>query len=558
MIRQLRLPGLLAILLLAFSVSCEKIINDTPDTGNIDDPLDYVWDTTNVVNITLNGTAITASPEVVSISGSKATIVDPGTYRITGSLSNGQIIVNSEDEGNVRLILNGAEIKCSTGAPIFIKKSDKTLILLEEGTTNILSDGTTYTTQVDGEPSACLFSNSDLVIYGEGTLNVTGNYLDGISSDDALMIKSGKISVTAKDDGIRGKDFVYLKGGKISISSKGDGVKSDNSVDAGMGYVNVEYADLTVTSSTDAISAFSSVTISDGIFSLTSGGGSTGTYTTSAKGIKGLTSVTISKGTFTINSADDALHSNNKVKIDGGTFSIATKDDAIHADASIEVNDGTINITKSFESMESALITINGGQISMVSSDDGINATKGAATEAVDGSWAYINGGHILVNSSNGDGLDSNGNAAMTGGTFIIHGPQSQPEVGFDINGTFNITGGFFFATGPNSGNMIETPSTSSSVYSIKATTSSLVTSSSLFHLQDATGKDLVTYKPVRSVYYFVFAAPDLVSGSSYSIYTGGITTGTLYNGIYTGGTYSGGTLKKTFTISGKVTSVSF
>jgi hypothetical protein len=105
---------------------------------------------------------------------------------------------------------------------------------------------------------------------------------------------------------------------------------------------------------------------------------------------------------------------------------------------------------------------------------------------------------------------------------------------------------------------MIETPSSGSALYSFKASSSSLVTSSSLFHVQDASGKDIVTYKPVRNVYYFVVAAPEIASGSSYSIYTGGTTTGTLTNGIYTGGSYSGGTLKKTFTISGKVTSVTF
>ena len=558
MVRKFRFPGVLAALLLVVSISCEKTIDDDPDTGDIDNSLDYVWDTSNVVIITLNGTSITASPEVVSISGSKVTIVDPGTYKITGSLSDGQIIVNSEDEGNVRLLLDGADIKCSNSSPLYIKKSDKTLIQLVENTTNVLSDGSAYTSQVEGEPSACLFSNSDLVIYGDGHLNITGNYSDGISSDDALMISSGKITVTAKDDGIRGKDFILVKGGNINVSSKGDGLKSDNSAESGKGYVYIEYAQLTVSSTTDAISACTSLTIEDGIFNLTSGGGSSGTFTTSAKALKGLTEVVVSKGTFTISSADDAVHSNGKVKIDGGTLAISTKDDGIHADASIEINDGTITISKSYESLESYSITINGGKLNMVSSDDGINATKGSPSEYDDGSKIYINGGSILISSSNGDGLDSNGSAVMTGGTLVIHGPQSQPEVGFDINGTFNVNGGFLFATGPNAGGMIETPSSGSALYSFKASSSSLVTSSSLFHVQDASGKDIVTYKPVRNVYYFVVAAPEIASGSSYSIYTGGTTTGTLTNGIYTGGSYSGGTLKKTFTISGKVTNVTF
>jgi hypothetical protein len=84
------------------------------------------------------------------------------------------------------------------------------------------------------------------------------------------------------------------------------------------------------------------------------------------------------------------------------------------------------------------------------------------------------------------------------------------------------------------------------------------LTSSTLFHIQDASGSNLVTFKPVRNVYYVVFSSPDLKSGATYYIYTGGSSTGTYANGLYVGGTYSGGTMKKSVVISGKVTSVSF
>ncbi|OPZ97481.1 MAG: hypothetical protein BWY70_01490 [Bacteroidetes bacterium ADurb.Bin408] len=76
--------------------------------------------------------------------------------------------------------------------------------------------------------------------------------------------------------------------------------------------------------------------------------------------------------------------------------------------------------------------------------------------------------------------------------------------------------------------------------------------------MQDASGNSLVTFKPARSYYSIVFSSPALTSGAQYKIYTGGTCTGTLTNGLYTGGTYSGGTLKKTFTITSKVTNVTF
>jgi len=423
------------------------------------------------------------------------------------------------------------------------------------------------------------FSASDLTIYGSGSLTVNGNYNDGIASKDGLVIASGSenitsvddgnykravtsisVDVTAKDDGIRGKDYLIVKdGAKITVKAGGDGLKSDNAEDATRGYIWIESGELNITSGKDAIAAETDALISDGTISLTSGGGSNYSVPTgtSAKGIKGLVLAIIAGGNIDINSADDAIHSNNTVIIDNGAFAIATKDAAIHADVSATINEGSLNISKCYEGIESAAITVNNGTINMLASDDGFNATKGRRTEANDGSSFTINGGYIAINSSRGDGLDSNGNAIITGGTVIVHGPQSQPEVGFDINGTFNISGGLFIATGPNSGHMIEVPSSTSTQYSVKVTFFSTLSASTLFHIQDASGNDIVTFKPVRNIYYLVFSSPNLIKGSTYSIYTGGSSSGTNTNGLYIGGTYSGGTLRKSFTISNKVTNVS-
>jgi hypothetical protein len=523
-----------------------------------EDARDYTWDSSKVIQIVLSGNVITVTPAVATVDGSNVTITAAGTYNITGSLTDGQVIVNSDDDANVTLILDGANIKCSSSAPIYIKKAAKTVINLPEGTSNSLTDGTSYSTT--DEPSAALFSNSRLTIFGNGSLAVTGNYNDGISTDDGLIIKSGTLSVTSVDDGIRGKDYLIIEDGIITVNSKTNGLKSDNIEDATKGYILIEKGIINITSGGDGIAAETNALISDGDIAITSGGGSNKTVTgdASSKGIKGVVSVIIDGGTFTINSADDAIHSNSNITLNNGTFAIATNDDAVHADASVKINGGTLNVSKCIEGMESLSITVNRGNISIVSSDDGFNATKGNGGEANDGSFLYINGGTIAVNSSRGDGLDSNGSIVMTAGTVIVQGPQSQPEVAMDFNGTFSISGGLLVAAGPNSGNMIQAPGTTSTQYCVKATSSSTFSTSTLIHVQDASGNDIVTFKPVRTAYYVVFSSPNLKSGSTYSLYMGGSSTGTNTNGLYTGGTYSGGTLKNTFTISSKVTNVSF
>ncbi len=551
-----------------FLASCQKETNDenvsSDDdevaTGEINESSsDYIWEASTVAAITLNGSSITENTGGASASGSTLTITSSGNYSLSGTLSNGQIIVNTEDDEIVRLILNGVSVTCSNSSAIFVKKAKKVLIVLADNTMNTLTDGTSYSGVTDNEPNAAVFSKGDLLFYGNGSLTVTGNYADGIASKDGLIIKSGTISVTAKDDGVRGKDYLVVRDGNITVNAGGDGLKSDNGDSGSVGFILIDSGKFNITASGDGLSAQSKLVANGGTYVITTGGGSSKTIlsTLSAKGIKGLTSVSLEGVSATISSADDGIHSNGKVIIGSGTYQISSADDGIHADSEVTITAGDILITKAVEGVEAHYITVNDGSLSVVASDDGLNATAGMATEQNDGSFIYIYGGTVVLSTTAGDALDSNGSIVMKAGTVIIHGPQSQPEVAMDYNGTFNISGGFLIAAGPNSGNMIQGVSSGSSQYSLKLTLGSSVSASTLFHIEDSSGNNLVTFKPARNYYYIVFSSPDLKSGSTYSVYTGGSSTGALSNGLYTGGTYSGGTLKTTFTVSASVTSIS-
>lgn len=544
--------------------SCEKDPDSSSDNGsdvedgvNHEETSDYTWDPSSEITITLNGSSITTSSSLVTINGSTATITAAGNYNISGSLSDGRLIVDAGNNDLVRLILNSATISNSLGPAILIEKSQKTIINLSEGTQNTLSDGVTYANPAD-DPNAAIFSKSDLTIFGAGSLTVNGKYKDGITSKDGLLLKSGTIISTAIDDGIRGKDYLVVEGGTITVNSGGDGLKSDNDANSGVGYILIEDGTIKVTAAGDGIAAQTSVTVTGGDLDIKTGGGSTSIVSgdVSAKGIKGLVNVTLAPVTCIINSADDAIHSNSIVVINAGTFSLSTSDDAIHADAEITVNDGTIAVAKCYEGLESHVITVNKGDITISSTDDCFNATAGTRTEQDDKSWTYINGGRIAVSSQKGDPLDSNGSMSMTGGTVVCHGPASQPNVAIDYNGTFNITGGMLVAAGPSS-NMFQGFSTTSSQASIKVIFKSSVSASTIFHIQDSNGNEVVTFKPIRNYLTMVFSSPALVKGSTYNIYKSGSSTGTLQDGLYSGGTYTPGTLVSTFTISGSVTSLS-
>lgn len=547
------------------TVVTEDNIDEADDNNETDfeESGDYTWDISTEVTITLNGSSITIDGEGATASGSVLTISSVGNYNISGTLDDGQIIVNTEEEGMVRLILNSATITCSNSAPVYIKKADKTVLILTAGTANYLTDGSNYVFESsdDDEPNATLFSKDNLSIYGEGSLTIDANYNDAITSKDGLIINSGTITINSVDDGIRGKDFLIVKSGTINISSAGDGLKSDNEDDAACGYISIESGDITIISATDGMQAETDILVTSGNISITSGGGSSKTVSSSvsAKGIKSGVQFIIEGGTLNISSADDALHTNGNLTINSGTLTLSSGDDGMHAESTIDINGADITISKSVEGVEAAIINVNDGTISVVSSDDGFNATNSTitgGTESDDGSELNIYGGYILVSAS-ADGLDSNGSFEMTGGTVVVYGSSSQMENGIDVNGAIQVNGGELIVAEPSSSTSTETPSTGSSQYSVMVYFSSTQSASSLFHIQDASGEEVVTFKLSKSYYSILYSSAVFTSGSTYYIYTGGeYTNGDEVNGFYSGGTYSGGTQYSSFTISAKVTKV--
>jgi len=356
-----------------------------------DNEEDYTWDSAAVIPIILSGSLVNVDADGVTVDGSKAIITAAGTYSLSGSLADGQVIVDTEDEDTVRLILNDVDISSSTSAPINVINAEKVVIVLADGTENHLSDGATYVFEdpEEDEPNAAIFSKSDLTIYGGGSLTINGNYNDGIASKDGLIIASGNISVGAVDDGIRGKDYLIVKNGNITVNAQGDGLKSDNDEDTTKGYIAVGAGVINITAGGDAIQAETDAVFAGGDVVLSAGGGSSISIDeeASAKGIKAGVNVNIDGGTFTIDSADDAINSNGSLVIGNGTFVIASGDDGMHADATLDINGGDIQITQSYEGIESAVITINGGTIHIVSSDDGLNVAGGNDGSGMNPGW---------------------------------------------------------------------------------------------------------------------------------------------------------------------------
>jgi len=290
--------------------------------------------------------------------------------------------------------------------------------------------------------------------------------------------------------------------------------------------------------------------------------------------ISGDDDIKIENGNIKVISAvSDGIHANDSIKIKGGTLNITASKDCIQtekeelliedgdltlsagsqgltSDTAVTISGGYVRIVKAEEGVEAPIITISGGVVNITATDDGLNATKGGGTMfGDDGSKIIISGGSVYLDSSIGDPLDSNGSALISGGTTVIHGPQSMPEVGADVNGQFTVRGGTFFVCGP-SNLMAQYPTGPSSQYSIAAMFSNQPANSPLC-IKDSTGKVLFITKPKRNYIYAVFSSPELRNGSTYTIFAGGnVSGGTEVNGVITGGTYNGGTQVATITVN--------
>jgi len=334
-------------------------------TGSIEQYTDYKTD--DYQSITLEGGSISFNGSGATVAGDTITITKAGTYVISGTLNDGQIIVDSEDDENVRLVLNNAAITNSDSAPILIKSAKNSIISLPPGTESILTDGSMST---DEEVTGTLFSADDLWINGSGTLTINANYKDGISGNDDIEITQAKIIITTVDDGIAANDSVSVSTADITIHAAGDGIKATNETEAEKGYIAIK------------------------------------------------------DGSFRIDAGDDGLHAETLLYIQGGTINIQKSYEGIESEV-IVLSGGTIDLTASDDGInatgDAGILTISGGDIKVNAAGDGID---------VNGS-AYMTGGSVLVSGPTNSGnaaLDYDGVFEISGGTLLVAGSSGMAQ----------------------------------------------------------------------------------------------------------------------------------
>ena len=424
-----------------------------------DDADNYKTEITGEFSITsTDGSTITQNDSVY-------TITQAGEYTVTGLLSEGQIVVNADDNAEITIVLNGTSITCSNGSPIYIKNADNVKIKSEENTYNCIVDARAEADDNSDNSSsengnAAIYAACDLKLVGKGALSVTGNYNNGIQSKDDISIKNVTIKVNAVNNAIKGNDEVAIESGEIiAISRKGDGIKTSNSSlstkGKQKGNVIISGGNIDIYAACDGIYAAYGVDVSgDGNLNIY-----TDTYSDYSEAVAAVNSGSSANSVGTppdMNNAQNNGNMGNPPDMNNSSSNPGMKGNfggGNRAANGMPGNNSSGNSSKKSYSTKGikaeSEINISGAAINISSTDDGIhaNSDSGVLETGEDGNGIIsISGGTITI-STGDDGIHADKELNITDGYINVLTSYEGLEAI-----TINISGGQSFVYAADDG----------------------------------------------------------------------------------------------------------
>ena len=475
--------------------------------------------------ITLSDQGSSFTGSGVTLSGNAVSITAGGEYTVTGSLGDGQLVIDAPKSAKVELTMDNADISCSDSAALYVRSADKLVITLAAGSKNALRSTGSFVQTDDNNVDAALFSKDDLTVKGSGVLEVSCEAGHGIVGKDDLKISGGDIRVTASDKGIAANDSLTVKGGSINIASGDDAMNCD-------GDISISGGELTLSSGDDGIHSDAALSVSGGNIRITK----------SYEGLEGLT-VSISGGDVSITASDDGINATGGN--DGSGFEGAFGDDGpFHGGMG-----GFFGGGKDADAPGGGPFgRPSGGDMPQPPNDNmpqpdgdmpqfpdgnmpgsgGGDSTADADSDAV----ITISGGSLTI-CAEGDGIDSNGALYVTGGNVFISGPTNGGNGALDYASEGVITGGSFIAAG--SSEMAENFGDRSTQCSILYSFSRRMSAGTEVSLVSSDGAVIARYSPEKDFSSIVISVPELETGSSYTLIADGSSTEIAMDGVLYG-----------------------
>lgn len=463
------------------------------------------YEESGAVYVTLSDDGITGETDGVAINGQMVTITAEGTYIFSGTLSEGQIVVDA-DNAKVQIVFDNVDITCASSAAVYVKSAEKVFVTLAEGSQNTLRNTDEYVAIDDNNIDAVIFAKSDLTLNGTGSLTIVSAEGHGIVSKDDLKITGGTYDITAAGHALSGKDSVRIADGTFILTAEKDGIHAENADDEEKGYIYIADGDFTITSDGDGMDASNIVQIEDGTFDITAGGGAANSLKTHESDVPGgpgggmpqngerpdgesmpqmgekpdgenMTEMgkrpdgttppekpsqtdqsDTADETAAPDNATDHQSSSAETTEDTTTDESGTSTKGIKAGGGMYLNGGTYQIDSADDSIHSnANITIADGTYTLATGDDGVHAddalivnggtiTVTESYEGLEGLTVTINDGTIDITASD-DGINTAGEKMELNGGYIhiLAGGD-----GLDSNGDLTINGGEIYIDGPS------------------------------------------------------------------------------------------------------------
>ena len=418
------------------------------------------YDESEAVKITLSGKTAACNSSNVQIEDGVVTIKAAGVYVLSGTLTDGTIVVDAGDDDKVQLVLDGVSIMAADYAAIYAKNADKVFVTLAEGAENSLTVSGDYVQTDDNNVDAVIFAKCDLTLNGTGSLTVKDNTGHGIVSKDDLVVTGGTYTIYSQDHCLNGKDSVRIADGTFNLSCDENGIHAGND-DQQDGYVYIEGGD-----------------------------------------------INISVG-------DDALHAEGLLIITGGDIDVSKSCEGVEG-YKILVTGGDIDVISSDDGFNAA-----GGSSGSGDNHDGFGdgpGMGGVDMDADNDAYILITGGRININA-NGDGIDSNGCIGITGGSVYVLGPSDNGNGAMDYGICAAITGGEIVAVGGSG--MAQGFGDESTQCSALVNFDEWVDAGETITLTDSDGKEVFSYKVDKKFNSVVISTSDMKQGDNYTLTVG-------------------------------------
>ena len=431
------------------------------------------YDESEAVKITLSGKTAACNSSNVQIEDGVVTIKAAGVYVLSGTLTDGTIVVDAGDDDKVQLVLDGVSIMAADYAAIYAKNADKVFVTLAEGAGNSLTVSGDYVQTDDNNVDAVIFAKCDLTLNGTGSLTVKDNTGHGIVSKDDLVVTGGTYTIYSQDHCLNGKDSVRIADGTFNLSCDEDGIHAGND-DQQDGYVYIEGGDINISVGDDALHAEGLLIITGGDIDVSK----------SCEGVEG-----------------------DKILVTGGDIDVISSDDGFNAaggsSGSGDNHDGFGDSSGSGDNHDG----FGGGP-----------GMGGVDMDADNDAYILITGGTININA-NGDGIDSNGCIGITGGSVYVLGPSDNGNGAMDYGICAAITGGEIVAVGGSG--MAQGFGDESTQCSALVNFDEWVDAGETITLTDSDGKEVLSYRVDKKFNSVVISTSDMKQGDNYTLTVG-------------------------------------